>query len=232
MKPHIRLFTSLCICISALTASAQYYEIANQLPQLIRPALSGSFNYKGFVDVSYMRGVSKCKADFLDVTTSQGFRYADWFYMGVGIGADVLFSSTDDNWGSGWNDGSSPDLSHSSTTTAVMLPLFTDFRFTFGGVNTLAEGVTRSSVGFFIDLRIGCSFLCSDDWIRINNGYLTNQQYFYLRPSVGLRIPVGTSGRQAFDIGLCYKLLTSNYWGSSKESATLSSLGLTVAFEW
>ena len=105
MKPHIRLLTSLCICISALTASAQYYEIANQLPQLIRPALSGSFNYKGFVDVSYMRGVSKCKADFLDVTTSQGFRYADWFYMGVGIGADVLFSSTDDNWGSGWNNG-------------------------------------------------------------------------------------------------------------------------------
>ena len=135
-----------------------------------------------------MRGVSKCKADFLDVTTSQGFRYADWFYMGVGIGADVLFSSPDDNWGSGWNDGSSPDLSHSSTTTAVMLPLFTDFRFTFGGVNTLDKGVTRSSVGFFIDLRRGCSFLCSDDWIRINNGYLTNQQYFYLRPSVGLRI--------------------------------------------
>lgn len=231
MKSIFKLLTGLCLCFSAISASAQYYEIANQLPQLIRPALSGSFNYKGFVDVSYMRGIGDCKADFLDVSTSQGFRYADWFYMGVGIGADVLFSSTDDNWGDGWEHGS-PDIEHSSTTTAVMLPLFTDFRFTLGGKSTMPDGSTRSSVGFFIDLRVGCSFLCSDDWIRINNGYLTNQQYFYLRPSVGLRIPVGTSGKQAFDIGLCYKLLTSNYWASSKESATLSSLGLTVAFEW
>lgn len=232
MKTIFKHLTCLFLLTVAPGASAQYYEIANQLPQLIRPALSGSFNYKGFVDVSYMRGISKCKADFLEITTSQGFRYADWFYMGVGIGADVLFSSTDEKWGSGWNYSSSPDLSHSSTTTAVMLPLFTDFRFTFGDVNTQAKGVTRNSAGFFIDLRIGCSFLCSDDWIRINNGYLTNRQYFYMRPSVGLRIPVGSSGKQAFDIGLCYKLLTSNYWASSRESATLSSLGLTVAYEW
>lgn len=31
----------------SLQASAQYYEIASQLPSLLSPALSGSMKYKG-----------------------------------------------------------------------------------------------------------------------------------------------------------------------------------------
>ena len=42
--------TGLLVLAGTTFASAQYYELANQIPQLISPALSGNFNYKGFVD--------------------------------------------------------------------------------------------------------------------------------------------------------------------------------------
>lgn len=214
----------LVMLFTANQASAQYYEIANQLPNLIRPALSGSFNYKGFIDAGYSRSLGNYNADFLEFSTSQGFKYANWFYMGVGLGVDVLFSNKNDNWGN-W-DRSAPgfDYNHSSTTTAAMMPLFTDFRFDIGGPQTAS---------FFIDLRVGCSFLLGKDYIAIGDGYLTNQQYFYLRPSLGVRIPVNSNNsKQAIDIGVTYKLLTSNYWNSWNRNVTLNSLGATVAFEW
>lgn len=204
-------------------ASAQYYEIANQIPQLIRPALSGSLNYKGFLEAGYSKTVGNYDADFLEISTSQGFRYSSWFYMGVGLGADILFSHPKDSWGS-WNPETGFDTSHSRTTTAVMLPLFTDFRFTLGD---------SQGANFFIGLRTGCSFLLSDDYIKIGDGYLTNRQYFYLRPSLGLRIPVNSRNpRQAVDIALSYKLLTSDYWYNRHHDVTLNGFGATLAYEW
>lgn len=205
-------------------ASAQIYEIANQLPSLITPALSGSMNYKGFVEAGYSKTLGHYDSDFIEISTSQGFRYSNWFYMGVGIGADILFSHKNDNWGNNWNDTRGFDTSHSSTTTAVMLPLFTDFRFNIGGD-------TGSS--FFIDLKIGCSFLLSDKYISIGNGYLTNQEYFYLRPTIGIRIPTNSKNpKQAIDIGINYKLLTSNYWNSWSRNITLNGVGVSLAYEW
>ena len=212
-------------------ASAQYYEIANQLPQMISPVLSGSFNYKGFIEGGYSQGFGNCKANFAEISTSQGFQYANWFYMGVGLGVDVLFSDVDDGWNSGqWGNPSDFDYNHSSRTTAVMIPLFTDFRFTIGGNPYTGKPMTRPA--FFIDLKVGCSFLCSDDYIRIHNGYLTSQQYFYLKPSIGVRIPVNGSSKQAVDIGVSYKLLTSNYWSSWSRNVTLNSVGVNIAYEW
>lgn len=216
----------LALVLGGSSASAQYYEIANQIPNLISPILSGSFNYKGFVDVGYSRTLGNYDANFLEISTSQGFRYSDWFYMGVGLGLDVLFAEKNDQWGDGWNNnpGSDFDYNHSSTTTACMMPLFTDFRVNLGGA---------TSTSFFIDLKIGCSFLLSDHYIAIGNGYLTNQEYFYLRPSIGVRIPTNSSNpKQAFDIGISYKLLTSNYWNRWSRDITLNSLGATIAYEW
>lgn len=215
---------AIAIC-PFLMAEAQYYEIANRLPGLISPALSGSFNYKGFIDAGYSRTLGNYDADFLEFSTSQGFKYADWFYMGVGIGVDVLFAHQNDTWGN-W-DQSRPgdfDFDHKTTKTAAMLPLFTDFRFNIGG---------SQSVSFFIDLKIGCSFLLSNQYIAIGDGYLTNQEYFYLHPSLGLRIPTNSKNpKQAIDIGVSYKLLTSNYWSNWNRDVTLNALGATVAFEW
>lgn len=234
MKKLITILSSVLIAAagSAGTAKAQLYEIANQLPQLISPALSGSFNYRGYLEAAYLQGMGDTRANFLDFSTSQGFRYSSWFFMGVGIGADILFSDYgDDNkiprygtTGGYYGPNSDFDYNHSSRTTAVMIPIFTDFRLNIGGT---------ASASMFIDLKIGCSFLCSKDYIRINNGYLTNQEYFYLRPSVGVRIPMGgKDSKTAMNLGVTYQLLTSNYWSSWSRNITLNSLGANLSFEW
>lgn len=147
--------------------------------------------------------------------------------MGVGVGVDFLFSHKDDQWGNNWNGPGSQgfDYNHSSSCSGVMVPVFSDFRFDIGS--------QPSSPSFFIDLKVGCSFLMGKDYIKINDGYLTNQQYFYLRPTIGMRIPVSSSNpRQAVNIGVSYQLLTSNYWSSSSRNVTLNAIGATIGFEW
>lgn len=214
----------LSLSLFPLAGFSQYYQIANQLPGLIQPALSGGSGYRGFVDASYLAGVGDRRVDFAGVSTSQGFNYRSWFYMGVGIGIDVAMGHTDPGFapaestpGGYWN--------HGYTKTGVMIPIFTDFRFNIG--NT-------SGPSFYIDARIGASFLMGDDYLTVADGFITNRQYFYLRPSVGIRIPVNKTGKQAVDIGAVYQLLTSNYWytGPYSNSSTLSALGAVVAFEW
>lgn len=209
---------------SAVPASAQYYEIANQLPSLISPALSGSGAYKGSIEAGYSRTLGKYDADFLEFSTSQGYQYNSWFYMGVGLGVDVLFAHQNDGWGNNWAPGTDFDYNHASTKTAAMIPVFTDFRVNLG---------SPKSASFFIDLKIGCSFLAGKDYIEIGDGYLTNQEYFYLRPSLGVRIPTNSQNpKQAFNIGVSYKLLTSNYWNSWSRSVTLNGLGVNIGYEW
>ncbi len=226
MKHLSLLLGGMALLASSLPADAQYYEIANQIPNLISPALSGSFNYKGFVDVDYTQGMGRYKANILEISTSQGFKYSNWFFMGVGIGADFLFSNYEEYDGDypSWDGNSDFDFRHSKTTKAVMIPLFTDFRFNIGSYEKTSA---------FIDLKVGCAFLCSDDYIQIHDGYLTNQQYFYLRPTFGVRIPVNSNNpKQAVNVGISYLLLTSNYWSSWDRNVCLSSLGANISFEW
>lgn len=212
-----------CVFSFSNRADAQFYEIANRIPSLISPALSGSFNYKGYVEAGYSKAIGNYDADFAEISTSQGFKYANWFYMGVGLGVDVLFAHQNENWGN-WQPGNSFDFNHGSRTTAVMMPLFTDFRFNFG---------KSTSATFFADLKLGCSFLLSNKYIAIGDGYLTNQEYFYLRPTIGIRIPTNiNNSKQAVSIGLNYKLLTSNYWSNWSRNITLNSFGASLSYEW
>ncbi len=226
MKKHFYASGIIAIILSmlsSLSASAQYYEIANSIPSLIQPALSGSGQYKGFIEAGYSKTLGNYDADFLELSTSQGFQYNSWFYMGVGLGVDVLFSHKNDDWGSDW-ENPSYGSDRGSTTTAAMIPLFTDFRFNIGG---------NSGASFFIDMKVGCSFLLGNKYISIGDGYLTNQEYFYLRPSIGMRIPTNSRNpKQAVDIGINYRLLTSNYWNSWSRNITLNSIGVSLAFEW
>ncbi len=226
MKKHFYASGIIAIILSmlsSLSASAQYYEIANRIPSLIQPALSGSGQYKGFIEAGYSKTLGNYDADFLELSTSQGFQYNSWFYMGVGLGVDVLFSHKNDEWGSDW-ENPSYGSDRGSTTTAAMIPLFTDFRFNIGG---------NSGASFFIDMKVGCSFLLGNKYISIGDGYLTNQEYFYLRPSIGMRIPTNSRNpKQAVDIGINYRLLTSNYWNSWSRNITLNSIGVSLAFEW
>ena len=212
------LVLSLCF-----GAKAQYYQMANQAMQMLEPALSGSTAYKGFVEASYLKGVGSYKADFLEFTTTQGFSYSNWFFMGVGAGVDILFSHPNEDWGS-WDEPGDFDVHHGSNTTSVMIPLYSDFRFNIGGSN---------GPSFFFDVRVGAAFLVGKDYVRIGNGYITNQEYFYLRPSAGLRVPVSkTSPKQAFNVGFTYQLLTSNYWNNWSRNVTLNSMGVNLSFEW
>ena len=203
-------------------AKAQYYEIANQLPSLIAPALRGG-SYKGLVEAGYSHTLGDYNGDFLEISTSQGYQYRTWFFMGVGLGADILFAHKSENWGEGMV--TPPAGEHPSTmSTAVMVPLFTDFRFNIG---------KRTTVSFFLDLKVGCSFLMNNKYIPIGKGYLTSREYFFLDPSLGIRIPVNKKQpKQAFDVGVRYKLLTSNYWYRTNNNITLQSLGAFLAFEW
>lgn len=167
MKHSLRLIGAalLLLIIGTGTAGAQYYQIANQIPGLLQPALSGGLNYKGYVDGSYVVGMGNRRADFLELTTTQGFRYSSWFFMGVGAGVQVMFSDSNHPERPSWPaDGFDPD--RGTTRTACMIPLYTDFRFNIGG--------DQKDVTFFIDLRVGGSFLIGNDYIEIGDGYLTN----------------------------------------------------------
>lgn len=221
MRKSLLLLISL-LGSSAAPAWAQYYGIANQIASALQAPLSGSSRYKGFVEASYTRGLGNINADFLEFTTTQGYQYNSWFFMGVGLGAQVVFGNTESRpetlpspTAPGWN--------LSSHTTGVMIPLYTDFRFTPWGRST----------GLYLDLRAGASFLIGRDYLNIGQGYINNQEYFYFKPSLGIKVPVSKDHPdQAFDIGLSYQLLTANYWYGYTSSRVLNNLGLSVGFEW
>ena len=207
----------------AVPARAQYYEIANQLPSLISPALSGSMQYRGFVEASGLAGMGKNRANFLGISTSQGFQYASWFVMGVGMGVDVAMAQQDDRYVA-WDPD---DWEYGGTAkTKCMIPVFTDFRFRIGNDNSVAA---------VIGLKLGAAWLLGDDDLMMKTAYMSNETQFYFRPSLGVRIPVSSQNpKQAVNVAVTYQLLTSNnnytYWHDN--SVTLHNLGLTVGFEW
>ena len=211
----------LFVSIFALPASSQIYESINTLRSVISPALSGSGRYKGYVEGGYSHTLAHYNGDFIELSTSQGYQYNSWFYMGAGIGIDVLFSHPGENWG---KMETPPPGNKGYSKTAPMLPLFADFRFLIG--NT-------SNISFFLDLKVGCSFLLTNKNIAIGDGYLTNQEYFFLNPAIGLRLPCNKKNpKQAVDVGVKYKLLTSNYWYNYNNNITLQAIGAFVGFEW
>lgn len=219
---RLLLLPLLVLALMPARLSAQYYQIANQLPSLISPALSGSLNYRGFVELSGLAGVGHNRANDISISTSQGFQYASWFYMGVGVGVDVMMAQQPD----GWQPNPGYDyMYHEGSKTKVMIPVFSDFRFNIG---------PKETTSFFIDVKLGASWLIGRSYLRMADGCLSNGTQFLLRPSIGLRLPVSKQNpKQAVNIGLTYQLLTSNnnyYWNSN--SLTIHNLGITVGFEW
>lgn len=205
-------------------AQAQIGEIVNGLTNVALPAIRQGAGYKGYLEADFTAGVGNYRSNFVTVATSQGYQMNNWFYMGAGIGVDMLWSTVNTGWGENWAASNPEWFAHEHTSSAVMIPVFTDFRFILG---------EQTSTSFFINLRVGAAFLCSDSYIKIRNGYLTNQNYFYFQPAVGVRVPINsTNPRQALDIGLHYRLMTSNYWSNWQYNATINGLGVNISYEW
>ena len=219
-----KIFATLIVSVAALatTANAQIYEAINTLQSVLSPALSGSGRYKGSVEAGYAHTLGKYNGDFIELSTSQGYQYNSWFYMGAGLGFDLLLSHKGTHWGE--NITTPPPSSRGIATTAPMLPLFADFRFLIGDT---------SNISFYLDLKVGCSFLLTNKMIAIGDGYLTNREYFFLNPSIGVRVTCNKKNpKQAVDVGVKYKLLTSNYWYNYNNNITLQAIGAFIAFEW
>ncbi len=218
MKKNIlALLFAVLLNIIPSSAHAQYTNIVNQAANLLQTAVMGGSRYKGYVEATYTSGFGRLQADYVGLSTSQGYQYNDWFFMGAGIGVDLVYSKVDNGFNE-WN------YNRQTRTSGVMIPIFTDFRFNIGG---------RRSASFFIDVKAGGSFLIGKNYLAIENGYINGSEYFMLRPSVGLRVPLSNNGRKAMNIGLTYQLLTCNYWWyNNSNSGTLNSLGATVSYEW
>lgn len=207
----------MLIC-GALTSNAQYYQLASQATSMLQTALQGGMNYRGTIDASYINGLGSKKADFFEISTTQGFKYNEWFFMGLGAGIDFFHTTT--------NDNPYKPASQEFTQNAAMVPLYSDFRFNFGNQN---------ATNAYFDVRIGAAFYISGDYILVGDGYINTSESFYLRPTLGVRIPVSKSNpKYAVNIGVSYQLLTNTYWYSpgQRNNITLNGLGLTAGFEW
>lgn len=230
MKRHLntlrRIVMVIALLATAKVASAQYYNIINQATGMLGNALQGGFNYKGYVETKYIKGIGENNGDFVGLSTSQGFMYGQRFFMGLGAGVDLLMAHVDND---AWQGPQGDDIDKGVTKNGCVVPLFTDFRLIVGPLN---------DINCQLGLKVGCSFLLSDDYIRVNRGYITSNECFFLMPSIGVRIPVSDSNpKQAFTLNVAYQLITPTYrtwWNGyyNDESITLNGFGLTCSFEW
>ena len=224
MKAIRFLLLSLLSAAASFAASAQYYEIANQVSNIIRPALSGSLSYRGFAELSGTAGIGTYRANIIGISTSQGFQYASWFFMGAGIGVDIAMRNPEEIY---TDTRPVPDfMRHSSARTMAMIPVFSDFRFKIGGGN--------GAPACFIDVKAGATWLIGNDYLEFTDARMGGGAQFYLRPSIGVRVPLSAAGaRQAVSIGVAYQLITSDNWYTCYDnSVSLSGFGAAVAFEW
>ncbi|MCM1318986.1 MAG: hypothetical protein NC217_01225 [Muribaculaceae bacterium] len=222
------LCVALLVALSVPAVKAQYYQAINQATNMIQNAVIGGFNYRGMVDASYTTGVGTNGCSSLEFSTTQGFKYANWFYMGVGAGVNVMFAGEGDNdhtynpgsWGNGY------DPYRGVHDTGVIIPLFTDFRFYIGN---------EQDVTFYIGAKVGAAFLIGKDYLRTPDGYLDNSEGFYFKPTIGCRVPLSSSNpKYAINFGVSYQLITNSYWnwGGYYNNTSVNSIGATIGFEW
>ncbi|MCM1005265.1 MAG: hypothetical protein NC402_03095 [Prevotella sp.] len=226
IRKAILFSTAALLC--TFSAKAQYYQAINQATNMLQTAIQGGFNYRGMIDASYTTGIGTNGCSSLEFSTTQGFKYANWFFMGVGAGVNVAFAGEgDDNHTynpGGWGNGYDPY--RRVKDTGVIMPLFTDFRFYIGN---------EQDVNLFIGMKVGASFLIGKNYLRTPDGYLDNNEGFYFKPTIGVRVPLSSDNpKYAVNFGVSYQLITNSYWnwGGYYSNTTVNSLGATIGFEW
>lgn len=212
-KKIISIFVFVAL---AFGARAQYYEMSNQLSRMLQPALSGSASYRGFVDLTGLVGFGDNRVNFAGISTTQGFQYNNWFFMGVGMGIDIARGTGDFLCGV-WNEPGYTD-------TQAVLPVFSDFRF---------NAKIGKSSSLFIDLKLGAAWFLGSDYMALHDAVIGHGTQFLLRPTVGFSIPLNKNNpKQAFNVGLTYQLLTSESSYRNYGSPTLNNFGATLSFQW
>ena len=233
LKIKLPLFLSVLAIVTIFPAKMNGQEIDESPSGLVTDIgadtsvnfIKDSGFYQGYVEAGYSHSMAGYNADMVSLQTSQGYRFNPWFYLGAGTGIDILAAHKSKTWGQGWENAPGFNVNHPATGTAVLLPLFGDFKFLIGN--------EHSNYSFFLDLKVGCSFLLSNKYISIKDGFLTDKNYFYLDPSIGLRIPVNANNpKQAVNVSVNYKLLTSSYWNYVSNNITLQFLGASISYEW
>lgn len=215
---------AMLMASAAAPASAQINEIVNGLTNVAITAARQGAGYKGYLEADYTHTFGNYKSSFVTLATSQGYMVSDHFYIGAGVGVDLMWTTLDKGWGSDWLPRDPARASRHSVSSALMVPVFSDFRYIMG---------QATDPTLFLNLRVGCAFLCTDSYVRIADGYLTNREYFYLQPAVGVRVPVNrTKPRQAVDFGIHYRLMTGRYWSGWQHDAAINGLGLNISYEW
>lgn len=222
MKLLKKILLAAFVMTGAVAAQAQYYEIASQIPSLLSPALSGSMAYKGFVELTGIGGFGTDRANFIELSTTQGFQYSDWFFMGAGMGIDIAMARNTNDW----TAGDHPRYYNGdNTSTMAMLPIFSDFRFNIG---------TGGGTSVYIDAKVGAAWFLGYNYLQLHDRTMGHGAQFLLQPSIGVRIPVNSAKPgQAVNIGLTYRLLTSNNnYSWYDNTATLNGFGASISFEW
>ena len=120
-----RIF-SIVLTLLTLVATASAQSSFNNAAYAA--ATSGG-SYKGFLEAGYLAGFGDYKANMLEILTTHGAAFTPNFFIGAGLGATVLFTKDNITW---WDKY--PQGNHESQpgTTAVMIPLYADLRYTFG----------------------------------------------------------------------------------------------------
>ncbi|MGN1246682.1 MAG: hypothetical protein ACI4UN_08605 [Muribaculaceae bacterium] len=201
-------------------------------PQYVHTTSSPSYDsgtrYKGFIETGYSGGIGDYRANQLDILTTHGIATGNLF-LGVGFGVNILYPNEngnplDHNVG-GFYPSSKYDY---NKETAVMIPLYVDFKYNFGS----------GSVRPFVDFKVGAAFLGNDHAVSIGDGWLDDEEGLYFSPTIGINIP--TSGRAAINIGLTYNLISQKYYYYdwyydevySNDGISLHSLGVKLSIEW
>lgn len=230
MKTQLKIWIALLALLFAgiLTSSAEYNEVVNGMKnRSIVPTREGNTShrgYKGFVEADCTIGYGNYRSNFATLATSQGLMATDWLYLGAGIGMDLAWSTVNAGWGRRPSRYSREWYRHETTDFALMIPIFSDFRFIFGKTTDLS---------LFLNMRLGAAFLCSDNYLRIKDGFLSDKSYFYMQPAIGVRIPIRkTKPRQAMDIGIHYRVMTAKYRSDWQQNANINGLGLNISYEW
>ena len=60
------------------------------------------------MDVTGVAGVGNNKLNHVEISTSQGYQYNSWFYMGAGLGIDVVRSAQLHPWLHSWASYAGP----------------------------------------------------------------------------------------------------------------------------